>query len=188
MKRTWIGRLAFGLGIACSVAPVVAAAAPVLTLAVGPHLGGVYTTDSEEALFTYGAAARLGIFSALTAELALQYQTEKTDGGEISTLPVQLSGMLNVLPFLHATLGIGYYNVDATLDALGSTLGSVSDTASEAALHLGAGVNFPMGSRGTLTGELRYVFLDYNIENAGQSIPVNADFWQITGGVLFRLF
>jgi hypothetical protein len=161
----------------------------VLSLSLGPHIGWVYTKDSEENLFTYGGAARLSILQFLTAELAVQYQKEDTGQGDIATLPIQLSGMLNIMPFLHGTVGFGYYSVDASLEGVSSTLGSIDDTAQDAAMHIGAGVNFPLATRGTLTGELRYVFLDYSLDDVnGQPIDVDADFFQITAGVLFKLF
>lgn len=177
--------LAF-LAVAALAAP---AAAGLTHLSVGPHVGWSRTTESDESGPSFGLAARLKLLEFLAAELAVDHHQEDVEGGgEIKTIPIQLSGLLYVLPFLHGTIGVGWYNVDATLDAVGGRLGNIDDSATDAGLHLGGGLDIHLSPRLSLTGELRYVFLGYKLGEAADAVKVDADFSTISAGLQFFLW
>jgi hypothetical protein len=151
-------------------------------------VGWSRTTENEESGPTFGLATRLRLLEFLGAEFAVDYRKEDVEGGEIKTIPIQLSGLLYVLPFLHGTIGVGWYNVDATLDAVGDRLGNIDDSATDAGLHLGGGLDLHLSPRLSLTGELRYVFLGYELGEVAEAVDVDADFSTISAGLQFFLW
>jgi len=156
-------------------------------LALRPHVGWSRTTENEESGPSFGLATRLRLLEFLGAEFAVDYRKEDGEGGEIKTIPIQLSGLLYVLPFLHGTIGVGWYNVDATLDAVGDRL-AIDDSATDAGLHLGGGLDLQLSPRLSLTGELRYVFLGYELREVAKAVDVDADFSTISAGLQFFLW
>jgi len=176
----------FALALA-ALAPAVPANA--ITLLVGPNAGWSYTSDSEISAPIFGGAARVHLLDFISAELAVSYRSEDVEGGgTIDTVPIQVSGMLHIVPAVHATLGVGWYEVDANLDAVGMTLGSFDDQASDFGLHLGGGVDVPLSTRLLLNLEARYVFLGYDLSDATNLLDVKADYLQLSAGILLQLF
>ncbi len=143
------------------------------------HTGG----DVDEDSFLIGANARMELLSILAAEIAVDYRNESIEGGDISTVPVQLSAMFTLLPFIYLTAGVGWYDigVDGDLkDQFGE--GDLSNTG----YHTGAGVGIPLPGPWSFIGDARYIFLNYgeDLENFSQ----NADYYQLTGGLQYKLF
>lgn len=155
---------------------------------LGPHVGWARTTDSDESALTLGVATRLKLFEILAGELAVDWRSEEIEAGDINTVPVQLSALVYPLPVLHGTLGIGWYRVDASLDAIGQTIADFDDAAWDAGVHLGGGIELPLGSTASLTGELRYVFLGYELEDVGQTLEADADFLNLLVGLQFQIW
>ena len=65
---------------------------------------------------------------------------------------------------------------------------NIDETASDAGLHLGAGLDLEMSPRASLTAEIRYVFLDYELGEAEQAVKADADFFSISAGFQFYLW
>lgn len=164
------------------------AQAGILDFSVGPKVGFSRTSDSEENTYLVGGAARLGILPSLSAELGLDWRKEDLDNADVTTVPVQLSALVYLLPSLHLTAGIGWYAVDAEFDAIVGEIEAFDDSASDAGIHLGAGLDLPLNESVNLTGDLRYVFLGYELESADQTLEVDADFFTVSAGLQFRLF
>jgi len=182
-RSTWI------LGLVTLVAaPMTAAAAGPVQWSVGPHFGWVKPTNEGNNTALVGAATRLGLAQRLGAELSVDWRTDDLESGEIRTIPVQLSGLLYVLPAVHLTAGVGWYHVDASFDAVRDRLVHFDDSTWDTGLHVGGGIEIPIGSRTKLTGEARYVFLGYRLEDADEVLEVDADFLDITGGLQFAIF
>lgn len=175
--------LLFTLGLASP-----ASQAGLLEFSVGPHVGVSHTNENEADTYLVGGSARLGILPALSAELAVDWRKEDVESGDVTTIPVQMSALLYLLPSIHLTGGLGWYAVDPNFDAVVGELRSFDDSASDAGIHLGVGLDLPVSESAKLTADIRYVFLGYELESAGETIEVDADFFMATAGVQFVLF
>ena len=155
-----------------------------LGLSAGGQMGLSHTGgDVDEDSFLIGANARMELLSIVAAEIAVDYRNESLDQGDISTVPVQLSAMFTLLPFIYLTAGVGWYDisVDGDLkDQFGE--GDLSNTG----YHTGVGVGIPLPGPWSFVGDARYIFLNYgeDLENFSQ----NADYYQLTGGLQYKLF
>jgi len=168
------------------------ASADLLGFKVGAH-GGISHTggDIDDSSPIFGGVARLEVLSIITGELAVDYKSDsiETPAGDrdISTVPIQLSALITILPVIYGTIGVGYYSVSADDDLQDQVEGL--DDLSNAAMHLGVGAEFPVGNRLSIMGDLRYVFLDYNLDNVDEDIfDTSASFYTLTGGLLLRVF
>lgn len=176
----------FGLALAV-LAPVAHGSS--ISLSAGPQVGWSYTADTEVSSPIFGGAVRLRLLDFISGEVAASYRSEDVEtGGTIETIPVQVSAMLHIVPAVHATVGVGWYRVDANLDAVGMTLRSFDDQASDAGLHVGGGVDVPLSPRLSLNLEARYVFLGYDLRESTDLLDVKADFLQLGCGILLQLF
>jgi hypothetical protein len=54
-------------------------------------------------------------------------------------------------------------------------------------VHLGGGVSIPVSESWNFIGDLRYVFLNYDIEDLPE-FDSDADFYMITGGLQYEVF
>lgn len=194
--RAWRGRFLVAIGVlfAGSLygAPVTA---DFTHWSLGPHGGWVHNTDfkengiSQENAFTLGVATRFKLIEVLAAELAVDWRTEDIERNNVETIPVQLSALLYIVPpYVHGTVGVGWYRVKASWQAFGDQVTNFNDDASDAGLHLGAGIEIPVGSRTALTTEGRYVFLGYELKDADQAIKVDADFFNLMVGLQFYVW
>jgi hypothetical protein len=168
------------------------ARADLLGFKVGGHAGISHTGgDIDDSSPIYGGVARLEVLSLITGELAVDYKKDSVEingqKGDISTVPIQLSALITFLPIVYGTIGVGWYNVSANDDITDQV--SELDNISQAALHLGVGAEIPISNRLYVTGDLRYVFLDYNLDNVSSDVfDSSASFTTFTGGLLFKLF
>ena len=163
-----------------------AQAGGLLGFSVGGQVGVSHTGgDIDESSFIWGGSTRLEILSILAAELAVNYRNESFEGGDVSTLPVQVSALITPLPMIYGTIGVGWYDINPD-DDLTDQLGDIGDF-SNAALHLGGGVSIPVSEKWNFIGDLRYVFLNYDIEDI-PDLDTDADFYMITGGLQYEVF
>lgn len=149
----------------------------------GPLVGFSKSSDTD-AKVLFGAALRLKFLSALAVEGSINYRSEDFAGVTVRSWPVQVTGLLYPLPIVHAAVGAGWYHT--TFDFDEATLMS-NDTQREFGWHFGGGVELPLGAAAVLTGDLRYVFIDYNFEAVPGSGDVKDDFYMVTAGLLFKL-
>jgi opacity protein-like surface antigen len=191
MKRS----LAIAFAIAALFPALLAAPARAefLSLKVGAHAGGSHTGgDIDATSFIGGGIARLELLSILTGELMVNYKQDniEVDGekvGDISTVPIQLSALITFLPWVYGTVGVGWYDVKASDDITDQI--SELDDVSDAAMHLGFGAEFPINERWSVLGDVRYVFLNYDLGDLDTDVfDDSASFTTFTGGVLFKLF
>lgn len=150
------------------------------SIAIGPQLGYLKSKDAAEGALMFGGAARLYLGS-LAVEAAINYRKEELEfGGDVTTYPVMLSGMLYVLPVVYGLAGVGWYNYKWEYAGM-------EESGSEFGYHIGGGAEFSLGSI-ILTADVRYVFLEYQFDNGlGGTTDVESNFYVITGGVLFPL-
>jgi len=179
------GVIAFVMSASLFASP---ASAGLLDLKVGGHLGLSHTGgDIDNDAFIGGGVVRAEVLSILTGELAVDYKKDELEGGgDISTVPIQLSALITPLPIVYGTIGVGWYNVSAS-DDLTEQVEELDDV-SDAALHLGFGAEFPVSNRLSVIGDVRYIFLSYDIEDTVDAIDDDASFSTYTGGLLLKLF
>ena len=152
-----------------------------LRFSLGPHLAWAQTTSG-------GEDSAMKVAERLGGELTVGWRVDELESGEIRTIPVQVSGLLYVVPAAHLTAGVGWYYVDASFDAVRDRLVHFDDSTWDAGLHLGGGVEIELGSRARLTGDARYVFLGYQLEDVGEVLDVGADFFEIAVGLQLDVF
>ncbi len=183
MKIAWSSFLAAVLIIGAVSS---AQAGGLLGFSVGGQAGVSRTGgDVDKSAFIGGGSARVEILSILAGEFAVNYRRESLDSGDISTIPIQVSALITPLPLIYGTIGVGWYSINLDGD-LTDQLGDIGDF-SNAALHLGGGISFPVAEKWNLIGDIRYVFLNYDIEDL-PDFDSNADFYMITGGLQYEVF
>jgi opacity protein-like surface antigen len=164
------------------------AQAGALRWSVGPHFGWAKTTSDGTNTALVGGATRFALAQRLGGELSVDWRTDDLESGDVRTIPVQVSGLLYVLPAVHLTAGMGWYHVDASFDAVKDRLLRFDDSTWDSGLHVGGGIEIPLGSRSSLTAEARYVFLGYRLEDAGEVLEVDADFFNVIAGLQLAIF
>lgn len=153
------------------------------SIAIGPQVGFIKSTDADKASIMPGLALRINLLG-LGVEGSIYYKSEEFQNGAIKTksYPINLTAMLSVLPIVHAEAGIGWYNTQIDFTHLNSTYNSISDeTKTKPGYHLGAGVELPLGNL-LLTGDIRYVFLDLST-----AVSFKSNFSVIMVGAMFKL-
>lgn len=154
------------------------------SLSVGPQIGFIKTTDANKSKLSPSLAARLGLLN-FTIEGSIGYKEDEFEDGSIKTksYPIQLTGMLGILPILNLEAGIGWHNTKIEYFNSLNSLSSI--TKSKPAYHAGIGTELPVGNL-ILTGDIRYVFinLDFNLSNI---INLNSNYYIVVVGVMFKL-
>ncbi len=155
---------------------------------IGPHLGIQKAQDAEEANYLVGATVRVKLMPLLGAEGAIAYRQQDyfNDTITVRSWPVTVTGLFYPLPVVYGGLGAGWYNTTYDFE---DDLGFGDETANEFGWHLAVGAELPASPNIKLTGDIRYVFLDYDLEELPDAVrnDVDADFYSITIGLLFGL-
>jgi opacity protein-like surface antigen len=153
----------------------------------GPQVGYYKAKDADEAALMGGAALRLKLTSSLGIEGSINYRQEKYADGALTVKgwPIMATGLIYPIPIVYGAIGFGWYNV--TLDYDQKKFPSLKDeTMQKVGWHFGGGVELPLGSV-LLTGDVRYVFLDYKFKQVPGSDKVKNNFTVFTAGLLFKL-
>ena len=87
--------------------------------------------------------------------------------------PVTVSALFYPLPILYGLAGTGWYNTTYEYDVSGTGM-EMADEETEQVMgyHIGAGVELPILSP-TITADVRYVFLDYDLGQGFQEVDAN---------------
>lgn len=153
-------------------------------IGLGPQVGYQKANDAEKGQFMLGAALRVKLWAALGVEGSINYRQEDfSDALTVRSWPVMVTGLFYPLPIVYGAVGAGWYNT--TFD-FSDALGVEDHTEQEFGWHFGAGAELPIGSKTKLTGDIRYVFLDYSFEDVPFQ-DVDSNFFVITAGLLFGL-
>jgi hypothetical protein len=160
------------------------------SLRFGPQVGYQKAKDADAGKFTFGATLRLKLTSAFGVEGAINYRQEKYADGALTvrSWPVMASALIYPLPFIHGTMGAGWYNT--TLDYDQSRLGLVAaedETTQEFGWHFGGGAELPLGGKSKLAADIRYVFLNYDFKAVPGSRELKNDFYVATVGLMWGL-
>lgn len=158
---------------------------------LGPHLGIFKTQDSDETSYLGGATLRLRLLPVLAAEGMISYKQEDFEGGGITlrTWPVTATGLLYPLPIIYGGVGAGWYNITFDYsDELNDT-GLEDETNQEFGWHLVVGVELPLSEKLHVSGDVRYVFMDYEFKDLPDAVKdgTDADFYSINIALLLGL-
>ncbi len=159
---------------------------------VGPRAGYYKTKDADEGQVYGGAVTRLA-FGGVSIEGAVDYRQEEYEGGLMTmrSWPVQVSALLYPLSSLYGVAGAGWYHTTLDYNAdkfeeLGSSVIPEDKTTSTLGYHLGAGLEVPLGTA-RLTLDVRYVFLNYDLDKIENLPETDHDFLAVTLGLLWQL-
>lgn len=154
-------------------------------IALGPIAGYFKTSDADEGALIFGGAVRLKLSDAFGVEGSFGYRQEEYENGlvKVTSYPIMATGMIYVLPMIYGAAGAGWYNFNIEY---ASELGLDDDTTQEFGYHLGGGVELPLGNL-ILRGDIRYVFLNLELDNLPSAKDLKSDFYVITAGLLFTL-
>ena len=168
--------------IALIVAPVNAQ-----SVSLGPQIGYHKSPDTD-GNFMGGVAWRFKFTPMLGLEASINYRQEKymDDALTVRSWPVMVTGLIYPLPIVYGAIGAGWYNTTFDYDQDKFAL-LKDETTQEFGWHFGGGVELPVGSNFKLTGDIRYVFLDYDFEEIPGSSELESNFYVITAGLLFGL-
>lgn len=97
-----------------------------------------------------------------------------------------VTGLIYPVPIIYGAIGIGWYNLTYDYNQNLAPL-LQNETTQKVGWHFGGGLELPLGSNITLTGDIRYVFLNYDFKQFPGSNNINSDFTVLTVGLLFGL-
>ena len=152
---------------------------------IGGHYSSVLNQETDERTDMLGAQMRLrGRYAGI--EGAVGYRNDELGNNvELKSWPVSASLLIYPVPVAYALAGLGWHN--STLDFPDESL--IEDaTTTELGYHLGAGLEVPMSRTLSLTGDFRYLFIDYEFDEIPSSIgKVDADSFTLNAGLLLYL-
>ncbi len=155
---------------------------------LGPMLGFQKSGDADAGKVMAGGAVRIRLSPALGVEGSIHYRSEKYYDGALTvkSWPVMATGLIYPLPIVYGAVGAGWYNTTFEYEPDRFPL-AVKHTEQEFGWHLGGGVELPFGESTKLTGDIRYVFLNYELEDFPDRGISRSDFYVISVGILFSL-
>ena len=147
-------------------------------------MGITKSTDSNapDAQGFGGLAIRAALLPFLKAEGGIGYRQDSFADGDVKVRqwPVTASLWASPFPALYAGGGVGWYYT--TFD-YNSSLPFEDTTTQKMGVHLGGGLNVPMGSRLGLDLNARYIFMQKNNDNLHVPTTFNPDFWSTSLGL-----
>ena len=154
----------------------------------GPQLGYYKAQDADDGTYTGGLALRLKLMSVFGVEASINNRQEKyaNDALTVRSWPVMVTGLIYPVPIAYGAIGFGWYIVTLHYDQNKFPL-FADETTQKVGWHFGGGLELPLGSNITLTGDIRYVFLNYDFKQFPGSNNINSDFTVLTVGLLFGL-
>jgi len=158
------------------------------SLNLGPQLGYYKAQDADNGTYTGGVALRLKLMSVLGVEASINNRQEKYANGAltVNSWPVMVTGLIYPLPIVYGAMGFGWYSVTFHYDQSRLSL-FADETTQKVGWHFGGGLELPITSNILLTGDFRYVFLNYDFKAFPGSGDLKSNFTAITVGFLFGL-
>ena len=158
---------------------------------VGPHLGVLKTDGADATNYLVGATLRLKLMPVLGVEGNIGYRQEKFGDGAVTlkTWPVTFTGLLYPIPMIYGGLGGGWYSTTFDYADNMNDAGFADETVREFGYHLVAGIEVPASPAVHVFGDVRFVFLEYDIEDLPGAVfdGADSDFYSINVGLLFSL-
>jgi hypothetical protein len=178
------GRVAAVTGILAAVLSF-PAAVPAQGTQIIPSVGLTRAVDGDEARASAGLAVRAPLLAgALDAEVGVSYRSQQYYGGSLTvrSWPLTASAWFTPMGPIYVGGGLGWYNTSYHYP--GGT-GGQDRTTQKLGLHLGGGVQLPLGSSVSLDMAGRYIFL--GSEDSGLfDQRYNPDSWMTSVGLAFH--
>ena len=156
---------------------------------LGPQLGFYKAQDADDRTYAGGVAMRLKFMSVLGVEASISNRQERYAKGALTVRSwpvVMITGLIYPLPIVYGAMGFGWYN--ATFQYDHSMLPLFTDeTTQKVGWHFGGGVELPITTYLLLTGDFRYVFLNYNFKAIPGRGDLKSNFTVITVGFLLDI-
>ena len=155
--------------------------------AIGPFGGFLEAKDADDGTWFAGLGARLYFLRFLALEASVSFHESEFNNGDtdIWQIPVQLSGLLIILPSLpirpYIGGGVGWYYTRVENEGAFAVFGD--ETTHWFGGHVIAGAELRASSGFIVFADFRYIFIDPESDIERQS--GNPDYWQITFGLLF---
>ena len=156
------------------------------SMSLGPQLGYFKVQDADNWSSMIGGVLRLKLVPGLGAEASINYRQENylNNAVTVRSWPVMLTGLIYLLPIAYGLVGFGWYNL--TFDYNQNELPLFKDeTTQKVGWHFGGGLEWPISSILTLSGDIRYVFLDYDFQAIPGSGDLKSNFTVITARFMF---
>jgi len=181
MNPTRITSLAAGGLVIAACLGLFPAAASAQGFGFGPRVGWERTKDADASEFLFGVALRVKPIPFLGVEGAVDYRQEdrSADALTMRSWPVTVTGLVYPLPMLYAAGGGGWHNM--TFDYDDPRVEDVDEQ--KFGWHVGGGLEIPLGDAGALAADVRYVFLDLDLDQVPGEIN-NSDFYVISVALL----
>jgi len=143
----------------------------------------VNTSNTDAQIFG-GLAFRGQIAPMLSSEIGVAYRDQDFAGGDLTVRqwPVTASLWLNPLPTVYAGGGVGWYHT--TFD-YAPALNLDSQTSQDFGVHLGGGLQVPVGSAAAIDLNGRYIFMG-NQQSQLPPSSYNPDFWSTSVGLALK--
>ena len=154
---------------------------------IGAHVGWFENKDAEDGEVFYGLQARVYLLRWLGIEGSIDFQKSDfiDDDAELTTVPVQLTGLLFPLPHLpfrpYVLAGAGWYFTEVEYKGALSNLDDEDESAF--GFHFGAGAEILLGKILLLYADIRWTFIDEPGVDNSQLDDEEWDFWQASAGV-----
>ncbi|MGE5680170.1 MAG: outer membrane protein [Bacillota bacterium] len=161
-------------------------------IGIGPVLGWQKSSSADNGTLMYGAALRIKLSQAFGVEGSVSYrQEEYANGGlKVSSWPVMVTGLFYPFPVVYGLIGGGWYNTTFDYSNQLTLQNLQNNTTSNFGWHLGGGVEIPAGENLLITGDIRYVFLNYDfgqLAQKAQTGDLSSNFFVISVGLLFGI-
>ena len=155
---------------------------------LGPQLGYYKAQDADDGTYTGGVTMRLKFMSVFGVETSINNRQEKYANGALTvrSWPVMVTGLIYPLPIVYGAMGFGWYHVTLHYDQSRLPL-FTDETVQKVGWHFGGGLEFPITTYLLLTGDFRYVFLNYDFKAIPVSGGLKSNFTVITVGFLLNL-
>jgi opacity protein-like surface antigen len=159
------------------------------SIGIGPQIGYQQSGDADAGRFMFGAFIRAKLSMAFALDASVNYRTEDYGFIEVTSWPVLVSALVYPFPAVYGIAGVGWhfstigYNNTRFEDDLADR------TSNPFGFHLGAGVEVPLAETVKLFGDIKYIFLDYDLDDVEdvQLGDLNSNFYLINVGVAFGL-
>jgi opacity protein-like surface antigen len=175
-RRAMFGAIAFALALLAGIQ--VARAGEIV-----PSVGLTRNVDGSTTKASANLAVR-GNLGPLMPEIAVGYRSEDRAAVETRRMwPVTASLYLTPIPMLYAGGGVGWYHT--TVDFADAT-GLADHTREDFGVHLGGGVQVPLGSAAGLDLGGRYVMMRNQDEDRLIPQHFNPDFWMTNIGLAIK--
>ncbi len=161
---------------------------------LGPQVGWYRATDADNGKAMIGGAFRTMLSPSFGLEGSINYREEDYDHGNITVTswPVMVTALIYPIKIAYGAIGAGWYNTSIKYNHSLLDLDSYSATEQKFGWHFGGGVQIPLSQNTdnpstVLTGDVRYVFLNYDFKKLPGTDGLKSNFVVFTVGLLFNL-